>query len=54
MVPMGKYKKVLPSSVKAPRSSQGTPALGTGVLNLSQHSGVDLCSEKPINPSYPL
>lgn len=51
---MGKYKKLMPSSAKVPHSSQGTTALGTGILNLSQHSGVGLCSEKPINPSYPL
>lgn len=47
---MGKYKKVLPSSVKIPCSSQGTPALGKDILKLSQHSRADLNSEKPINP----
>lgn len=51
---MGKYKKVLPSSVKIPRSSQGTPAMGTDILKLSQHSRVDLHSERTSNPTYPL
>lgn len=51
---MGKYEKVLPSSVKFPCSRQGITALGTGTLKLSQHSRVDLCSENPISPTYPL
>lgn len=41
-VPMGQYKKVLPSSVKFPCSSQGKPALDTEALKVSQHNRVDL------------